>query len=608
MPNYFVTNTARFNPFTYQELATPLLQATQQHLAMEEALSSLDDGTLATYLAGESQDSSYVSDYKKLSKRVENLSQQLATEGISGAIMRDALKLKGDYKKFSTPVETAGKRRYQLMDEYRKLKASNPYLIGEDPGQKDLAFYINNPNYNPEYDNGEAYIKQGTLIGSQLADQLRNPDAPYTVVPGSGGAFLRAVYRRGYTPEEIASDPMFVNITNQIMQSRGVDPEGTDARTNAIRSYIQQGLFSSLGKDDVDMRNNPGYLNALQQEQLKRLKTPPQDPEAPSTKYDDFKYSGEKENWASNLLKSVLKDYNGGGVKTADGTPLNNSVEVKHYLDTYKSDADSARKKYLEYQTNGTSQGEREKKKLATAYKELQKAYNEEKERLSQYSIADKDYRDIKRTLNFDDTFSYDDVLHKIGTTRSQYSGGSFPAYSLAAEADSKENFNRYLSEVKTYANDYKDSKNMFYRTNGVSLGEPLTGKQVLDALENHKPNRISTSTPLMWNGTDQPYAIIVTESAGKIAVPMEMFGDLTESLRRLVTPGYEDYNRLNRAIEKGFGINLNSGILDSDLNDLDYAALTTFLNTEVDTSTRGSKRTGQERTEYEKSPSKGTF
>ena len=601
MANYFVTNTARFNPFTYQEVLAPIAEATKQQYALEEAISSMDDGTLASYLAGESKDSPYVSDYKKLSKRIEDLSQQLAANGISPNLMRDALRLKGDFKRFSTPVETAGKRKQQLSDEYRKLQLSVPYLIGENPSEKPLQFYIDNPNYTPKYDNGEAYIKQGTLIGSQLADQLRNPDAPYTVVPGSGGAFIRAVYRRGYTPEEIANDPMFVNITNQIMQSRGVDPAGNDARTNAIRSYIQQGLFSTLGKDEVDMRNNPNHLNPLEQLRYNALKNPPENPEGPkSTQYDSIKYAGNKNDWATSILEnSDLKQFK-SPILDSEGNRLNNQLDVYRYLRRLEENVDRLKSK------KGNSLYDYDKE-YADAYQLVKR----EKYRLSPYTMSNKDYRELKNNLGFDnDSFTYDDISNKITTTRSKFGSRQIPLYSLASKANSDENFGRYMTSLAENLSNYGEKKGYFFVTDGVNLGKTITGAQLSKALLDNKPSRVATDVPLMFSENGGHYAMIVTDK-GKYAVPLEIFGDLTLPLQNFAYGTYND-NTLRDVDEyyrnKGKNLDFTGSIFDMDTDNNTFNDIMTYFNNVIDARTRESRRIGQGQKELEISSSKGDF
>ena len=579
MPNYFVTNTARFNPFSYQELATPLIQATQQHLALDEALSSIDDGTLATYLAGEDPNSEYVKGYNSLTQRIKDLSEQLASNGLNANIMRNALKLKGDYKKFSTPVETAGKRRYQLMDEYRKLSASNPYLIGEDPGQKSLDFYINNPNYNPEYDNGEAYIKQGTLIGSQLADQLRNPDAPYTVVPGSGGAFLRAVYRRGYTPEEIANDQMFVNITNQIMQSRGIDPSSNDARTNAIRSYIQQGLFASLGKDDIDMRNNPNFLNPLQQLQYEKTKrelnTPTDGDERGnfSTRYRDYNFVGSDRAWANKILgtqssNGILRDLRGLNITDKSGTPFNSTLDVYYYLQGLKNQVVNT-STYSPYSQS------------SAAFEKAKAQYKEESERLKNYTISNSNYNDIKKTLDLNDVFTYDDVTNHIASDSKRFSSGVVPAFSVVSVYDSKENFDRFMGNLEENIGKLDDTKGYFYSTtNGVTLDKALSAKEVKSKLfgPDKKALRISATAPLM-NSDSGSYVIVNTSDNYDIAVPIGLFNNATDVYNYISNP-----------------------IVDILSNDKDFIK----ANEDLDIATRVATSANMEPKQFEYSSSKG--
>lgn len=536
MPNYFVTNTARFNPFTYQELYKTAADITQQHYALEEALANMDDGTLSTYLAGEDRESPYVIGYKDLTGRIKTLSEQLAANGINANLMKDALRLKGDFKKFSTPVEAAGKRKQQLSDEYRKLQLSVPYLMGENPSEKPLQFYIDNPNYVPTYDNGEAYIKQGTLIGSQLADQLRNPDAPYTIAPGSGGQLLRAVFRRGYSPEEIANDPMFVNVTNQILESRGLDPESKDARTNTARAYIQQGLYSALGKDDVQERVNQAYLDPLKRLQYDALKNSPADNF--STQIGSQPYKGEGFDFAVKLFgkdkdhPGILKDLSDKNLVDADGNPLNNSLEVQRYLNGLKQSA-GLNRTYRMYNPEGnwsTEWGENSGNEPSVSGVRQNEAknkelYYKEKERLGKYGISDSNYRYIQKNLGLKDNFTYDDIEKAISEDPMKYSAGQLGLYGIANAATSKEQLDvlmNYIGQnIATYsmsADEGRRSKGVFYSTDGARTGEALTINEVNKMLYDKDTvvYGANATKPL----ADRGYFYVATNK-GNVAVPI---------------------------------------------------------------------------------------
>lgn len=254
MANYFVTNTARFNPFTYQEILAPIVEATKQQYALEEAISSIDDGTLASYLAGESQDSPYVKGYNDLTDRTRALSEQLAANGISPNLMRDALRLKGDFKKFSTPVEAAGKRKASDIATYNKMYASDPTLIGDNPNERSLQWYIDNPTYSPQYTSGRAFQSYGATLGAQLASQF----SP-TYKPVQGGKFYEVQTKRTATMDEIKNNPEYKTAVDNIMISQGFDPSNNDSLTARVRNEIESGMYMGMQDAGITRISNPGW-------------------------------------------------------------------------------------------------------------------------------------------------------------------------------------------------------------------------------------------------------------------------------------------------------------------------------------------------------------
>lgn len=256
MPNYFVTNTARFNPFTYQELYKTAADITQQHYALEEALANMDDGTLSTYLAGEDRESPYIEGYNDLNSRTQALSEQLAANGISPNLMRDAIRLKNDYKKFATPVEAGAKRRAQILSDYDKLARSG-YMIGENPHDKDLQYFIENPDYAPQYMDGKGLLSIGAVLGQSLAEQF---DPQYSLSPD--GKYYNIQTRRTATLDDIRNKEEFKTAIDSALEAQGFDPKASDAMTKQARQTIEFGLYNNMQDKGMKIQAVPRYVGS----------------------------------------------------------------------------------------------------------------------------------------------------------------------------------------------------------------------------------------------------------------------------------------------------------------------------------------------------------
>lgn len=255
MPNYFVTNTARFNPFTYQELYKTAADITQQHYALEEALANIDDGTLSTYLAGEDRESPYIRGYNDLNSRTQALSEQLAANGISPNLMRDAIRLKNDYKKFAVPVEAAGKRKLADVSAYNKMYASDPSLIGDNPNEKNLQWYIENPNYSPQYTSAKSLMSLGAAAGESFAADF-TPQYRLT----QNGKFYEVQTRQTAGLEDIQTKPQFRKAIDDILRMQGFDPESGDVLTQKARAAAEFGMANSMQDRGLKQQGNPGYI------------------------------------------------------------------------------------------------------------------------------------------------------------------------------------------------------------------------------------------------------------------------------------------------------------------------------------------------------------
>lgn len=256
MPNYFVTNTARFNPFSYAELAAPIMQATEAQYALEDTLSTIDDGTLESYLAGESSDSPYKVKYDSLNSRIKAASEQLATNGISPSLIREAKAIRGDYKKFATPVEAGAKRRAQILSDYDRLARSG-YMIGENPHDKDLQYFIENPDYAPQYMDGKGLLSIGAVLGQSLAEQF---DPQYSLSPD--GKYYNIQTRRTATLDDIRNKEEFKTAIDSALEAQGFDPKASDSITKQARQAIEFGLYNNMQDKGMKIQAVPRYVGS----------------------------------------------------------------------------------------------------------------------------------------------------------------------------------------------------------------------------------------------------------------------------------------------------------------------------------------------------------
>jgi hypothetical protein len=113
-----LTNSAKFKPYTFDEMLKPLAMATQEHRAIEEGIAELGSkAELMRMYANEEPDSKVANMYNKYANDLDKQAEDLAKYGLNPASRRSLLGLKRRYSTEITPIETAVARRRQLAEE-----------------------------------------------------------------------------------------------------------------------------------------------------------------------------------------------------------------------------------------------------------------------------------------------------------------------------------------------------------------------------------------------------------------------------------------------------------------------------------------------------------
>lgn len=255
MANYFITNTARFNPFTLNELASYAAQITDRENAFLDEFNNIDDGTLATYLANENPETSaYRRQYDDLMAKLQDASTKINNREYSSDLFRDVKNIRGEYKKLQTPVEAGYKRRAEDINTYNKLYASDPSLIGQNPNEISLEEYIKNPSFRAQYTSGDKLLSYGMLAGKEFAS-----DFTPTFTPIMGGKYYQMQTKKTATMEDIQTNPRYQEAVNNILRQRGINPEGTDDFSRRARLAVENGMYQTMKDPGIEIKANPGY-------------------------------------------------------------------------------------------------------------------------------------------------------------------------------------------------------------------------------------------------------------------------------------------------------------------------------------------------------------
>lgn len=275
MINYNPINTVVFKPRTYQELATPIMQATQAHQDIENQLADLamKSGQWEHVLSKEDDPETYLK-YNNYIKRLNESIEQLYQNGLNQASRRNLLDSRQRYSTDILPIETSFKRRKEYYDELRKMKAQDPTVM-TNYNKLSIDNLINNPDFNPQYLSGAKVTALVENQAKKLADELKSK--PGQLLPTDNKYFLMEYIKRGYSADEIAkvimndekASPILKGIRDNVLNSLGINEWSSidntwdkDTFTKSIGNYADNGLYAAIGNEDYKLHQDP-YQMAL---------------------------------------------------------------------------------------------------------------------------------------------------------------------------------------------------------------------------------------------------------------------------------------------------------------------------------------------------------
>lgn len=275
MINYNPINTVVFKPRTYQEMATPIMQATQAHQDIENQLADLamKSGQWEHVLSKEDDPETYLK-YNNYIKRLNESIEQLQQNGLNQASRRNLLDSRQGYSTDILPIETSFKRRKEYYDELRKMKAQDPTVM-TNYNKLSIDNLINNPDFNPQYLSGAKVTALVENQAKKLANELKSK--PGQLLPTDNKYFLMEYIKRGYSADEIAkvimndkkASPILKGIRDNVLNSLGINEWSSidntwdkDTFTKSIGSYADSGLYAAIGNEDYKLHQDP-YQMAL---------------------------------------------------------------------------------------------------------------------------------------------------------------------------------------------------------------------------------------------------------------------------------------------------------------------------------------------------------
>lgn len=273
-----LTNNARFNPYTFDEMLKPLAMAADAYNTVQSGIEELGaKADLMKMYANEVPDSKTANMYNSYAKDLEKQASMLAKHGLTPASRQGLLNMKRRYNSEVVPIETAVARREALTKEQREALLRDPSLMFDvDYSKTQLDYLLDNPNatYNPI--SGNELTKRATQMASNLAKVVQGNPKYQSIL---GGQYFQQMTQMGYTPAQIMQTILnddnapaeLRQIAETVFNEAGLSKYSQDIQDRA-RGFINSGLYEGIGTAKYDVMNDRGYISPTERKRLDMAK------------------------------------------------------------------------------------------------------------------------------------------------------------------------------------------------------------------------------------------------------------------------------------------------------------------------------------------------
>lgn len=244
MANYFLTETAQFNPFSYQEMLAPVKAYQDAYNTLENEMVNLDimAGDVASKLTQNPEDAELRNVYDKFQADMQAAMNNLYNNGYNSTTRKQLAGLKARYAKELNPINEAY-QAYQEDQKYlNKMAIEHPELIIKNKSAS-ISDYMHGNRPNLSGIDTNELRDEALKIAEQQASRTYREDPNWTSTAG-GRALERSTYT-GLDDETFASAIMEI-------QSGNVTSDNAKLIKESIDSVL--GSVDTTGLSDGEVR------------------------------------------------------------------------------------------------------------------------------------------------------------------------------------------------------------------------------------------------------------------------------------------------------------------------------------------------------------------
>lgn len=205
MPKFIVTSGQSFMPFSYEELAAPVMQTAELHRATQDVYDQIgmETAALQRYINAET-DPRAQEIYQGYLDNLTALQNNLWANGYGPQTRRDLVAARNGYASDVTRLQKAITDRQERSNEYHNIKLEHPdMVIGSDPGLESLDSYLDNDRFGRDYFtySGNQFTQEvGTDAQARIKEMFEDPELK-RLIPG----YFSLKEREGVTSADVAN-------------------------------------------------------------------------------------------------------------------------------------------------------------------------------------------------------------------------------------------------------------------------------------------------------------------------------------------------------------------------------------------------------------------
>lgn len=524
MASNMIATSARFDPFSYNEMLAPVAMADTEHKAIQE-----DEGKLQTLTEAWRTKLNQTTDpiaYKQYTEYLDQLKQQassLAANGLNPNSRQAMLGLRTGYSTNILPIEEAYTNKQKGVAFQNDLRArDNSVVFNQDFSNTSIDDFIKNPTLTSKYASGASVLAQVSNQAKAFADQLlSNPKSGLTK---ANHGYLMQMTKEGVDPAVIdqiinsdKADTQLKGIARQLKEIRdnavhlsGVNDWGNEESINKIKGFGNQGLYSALGKTDIKYMDDWMLRFGMEQSaRARELQVPQAGGYIPSTNtYFDIN-SGEGKDIQG--VKSKL--FNERGEPLTKFFSTSGKINPLAFYEKHKNDTKNLQQEMNQY-LNGQdvrSLSPARQKEFAALAKKKQTNYN---------VISESDYNMLK-SMGVKPTDTFREIREKMHNhqivTQHAYTNYDLKLSQPALEKVDKNiqtNLNSGISTLVPIDDKFK-----------LKTGSTVDSKDYLDGIkDDKKPNIVRQEFSPKLGG------IVVHTQGGKKFLVTRSYSDQTDN------------------------------------------------------------------------------